>query len=312
MIIPVPRTMMTIQPQDRAWRVALRMPLVAALIFLLAACASVSERRGDEAQGRQVAAGGIYKIGTPYEIEGEWYYPMENTSYDSTGIASWYGPKFHGRRTANGEIFDMDLLTAAHPTLPMPVRAKVTNLENGRTVVVRINDRGPFAKNREIDMSRRAADVLGFKDQGTAKVRVQYLGRAPLYDSLGRLIRRKEPDRFIAEKPVTPKEDRKVIAAPVQPVVVRTTDGRRIAKPVPNVEEKRYAVQVGVFSTRENAEALQERLKDFAPIKIVEVKMGGATLYRVKMGGANIRADARSTLERLVAAGHTDAVIIEQ
>ena len=280
--------------------------------LLVVGCASLSDRRAAEEQGRRVAAGGIYKIGTPYEIEGEWYYPQEDATYDNTGIASWYGPKFHGRRTANGEIFDMDLLTAAHPTLPMPVRAKVTNLENGRSVIVRINDRGPFAKDREIDMSRHAADLLGFKEKGTAKVRVQYLGRAPLYDTSGRLIKRQEPDRFIADKPKTPKEDSKVAAAPVAPVDVRSADGKRVVKPLPDVEEKRYAVQVGVFSMRKNAEALQVRLKDFAPVKIVEVEMGGATLYRVKMGGANIRADARLTLERLVAAGHTDAVIIEQ
>ena len=280
--------------------------------LLVVGCGSLSDRRAAEEQGRRVAAGGIYKIGTPYEIEGEWYYPQEDATYDKTGIASWYGPKFHGRRTANGEIFDMDLLTAAHPTLPMPVRAKVTNLENGRSLVVRINDRGPFAKDREIDMSRHAADLLGFKEKGTAKVRVQYLGRAPLYDSAGRLIKRQEPDRFIADKPVTPKEDSKVVAAPVAPVDVRSSDGKRLRKPLPDVEEKRYAVQVGVFSQRENAVALQSRLAAFAPVKIVEVEMGGATLYRVKMGGANIRADARLTLERLVAAGHTDAVIIEQ
>ena len=285
---------------------------VAFAALLVVGCTGFSDRRALEEQGRRVAAGGIYKIGTPYEIEGEWYYPQEDATYDNTGIASWYGPKFHGRRTANGEIFDMDLLTAAHPTLPMPVRAKVTNLENGRSVIVRINDRGPFAKDREIDMSRHAADLLGFKEKGTAKVRVQYLGRAPLYDTSGRLIKRQEPDRFIADKPKTPKEDSKVAAAPVVPVDVRSADGKRVVKPLPDVEEKRYAVQVGVFSMRKNAEALQVRLKDFAPVKIVEVEMGGATLYRVKMGGANIRADARLTLERLVAAGHTDAVIIEQ
>ena len=289
-----------------------RLKIIIAASLLVAGCTSFSDRRMAEEQGRRVAAGGIYKIGTPYEIEGEWYYPQEDATYDNTGIASWYGPKFHGRRTANGEIFDMDLLTAAHPTLPMPVRAKVTNLENGRSVVVRINDRGPFAKDREIDMSRHAADLLGFKEKGTAKVRVQYLGRAPLYDTSGRMIKRQEPDRFIADKPMTPKEDSKVAAAPVAPVDVRSSDGKRLVKPLPDVEEKRYAVQVGVFSMRENAVALQARLQEFAPVKIVEVEMGGATLYRVKMGGANIRADARLTLERLVAAGHTDAVIIEQ
>ena len=293
----------------KQWILTIQIGVVALLVV---GCSSLSDRRAVEEQGRRVAAGGIYKIGTPYEIEGEWYYPQEDATYDNTGIASWYGPKFHGRRTANGEIFDMDLLTAAHPTLPMPVRAKVTNLENGRSLVVRINDRGPFAKDREIDMSRHAADLLGFKQKGTARVRVQYLGRAPLYDSTGRLIKRQEPDRFIADKPVTPKEDSKVVAAPVAPVDVRSSDGKRLVKPLPNLEEKRYAVQVGVFSQRENAVALKSRLAAFAPVKIVKVEMGGATLYRVKMGGANIRADARLTLERLVAAGHTDAVIIEQ
>ena len=102
------------------------------LISLLAGCGVPAKRANTyEQQGRQTAAGGIYKIGTPYQIMGSWYYPRENPNYDEVGVASWYGPKFHGRRTANGEIFDMNLLTAAHPTLPMPVRARVTNLENG-------------------------------------------------------------------------------------------------------------------------------------------------------------------------------------
>lgn len=267
-----------------------------------------------EGQGRRVAAGGIYKIGTPYEIEGEWYYPQEDSTYDNVGIASWYGPKFHGRRTANGEIFDMDLLTAAHPTLPMPIRAKVTNLENDKSVIVRINDRGPFAKNREIDMSRRAAEVLGFKDKGTTKVRVQYLGRAPLYDSAGRVIRKQEPDRFIVEKPKTPKEDTKITAAPVSSVIVRMANGEPVtnSKPVFDIEKKRYAIQVGVFANRKNAETLAAKLKGIESVSIVEVVLNNKTYYRVKMGGVNIRADARQTLDRLVAAGHQDAVIIEQ
>lgn len=286
--------------------------VIMASLTVLVGCAGNSQRLAEERKSRQVFAGGIYKIGTPYEIEGEWYYPQEDPKYDNVGIASWYGPKFHGRRTANGEIFDMNLPTAAHPTLPMPVRAKVTNLENGYSVIVRINDRGPFAKDREIDMSRRAAEMLGFKNQGTAKVRVQYLGRAPLYDSAGRLIRKQEPDRFIVAKPVTPKEQLKVAAAPIQPVDVRGTDGKRLPKPKVDVESKRYAVQVGVFSSRENAEMLKQKLETIAPVKIVPVELGGATLFRVKMGGANIRADARVTLDKLVQAGHKDAVIIEQ
>ncbi len=124
--------------------------------------------------------GGIYKVGDPYSIAGVWYYPREDPDYDETGIGSWYGEEFHGRVTANGEIFDRNAITAAHPTLPMPVNARVTNLENGRSLVVRINDRGPFVNDRVIDLSERAAELLGYRIQGTARVRVTFLGRAEL------------------------------------------------------------------------------------------------------------------------------------
>jgi rare lipoprotein A len=283
------------------------------LISLLAACGAPVQRVDpSEQQGRQTAAGGIYKIGTPYQIMGSWYYPRENPNYDEVGIASWYGPKFHGRRTANGEIFDMNLLTAAHPTLPMPVRARVTNLENGKSIIVRINDRGPFAKDREIDLSRKAAEVLGFREQGTTQVRVQYLGRAPMYDSAGRLIRGQEPASFISEKPRTPDENKRVAAAPVGQVEKQTLDGRKIADTPPPIAGKRYAVQVGVFSSRFNAERLKRQLDEITPAEVSEAVINGETYYRVKVGGANIRADARETLDMLVSAGHQDAVIVEQ
>jgi len=117
------------------------------------------------------------KIGTPYSINGLWYHPKHDPVYDQIGIASWYGPNFHGKRTANGEVFNQDAFTAAHPTLPLPSLAKVTNLENGKEIVLRINDRGPFAKNRIIDLSRASARSLGVIQNGTAKVRVQFLGK---------------------------------------------------------------------------------------------------------------------------------------
>ena len=243
---------------------------------------------------------------------GIWYYPRENSNYDEIGIASWYGPKFHGRRTANGEIFDMNLLTAAHPTLPMPVRARVTNLKNGKSIIVRINDRGPFAKDREIDLSRKAAEVLGFRDKGTTQVRVQYLGRAPMYDSAGRLIRVQEPATFIAERPRTPDENKRVSAAPVEQVEKQTLDGRTLADAPPLIASKRYAVQVGVFSSRFNAERLKRQLDSLTPAEVSETKINGETYYRVKVGGANVREDARQTLDMLVSAGHQDAVIVEQ
>ncbi|MCL2474472.1 MAG: septal ring lytic transglycosylase RlpA family protein, partial [Alphaproteobacteria bacterium] len=116
-----------------------------------------------------------YKVGDPYKVNNKWYYPKEDYSYDETGIASWYGDPFHNKLTANGELYNKQELTAAHTTLPLPSLARVTNLENGRSIVVRVNDRGPFIGNRIIDLSERSADLLGFKSQGTAKVRVQVL-----------------------------------------------------------------------------------------------------------------------------------------
>ena len=124
--------------------------------------------------------GGVYQVGKPYQVGSLVYTPREDPGYDRVGSASWYGELFQGRRTANGEIYDMDRLSAAHPTLPLPVYARVTNLNNGRTIVVRINDRGPYASDRIIDLSRRSAELLGFRNHGTATVRVKYLGRAPL------------------------------------------------------------------------------------------------------------------------------------
>lgn len=119
--------------------------------------------------------GGHYKVGQPYEIDGTWYTPREEHDYNEVGISSWYGSDFHDKRTANGDIFDKNALTAAHRTLPMPSMVRVTNLENGRTLILMVNDRGPFAKGRILDVSERASEILGFKHKGIAKVRVTYL-----------------------------------------------------------------------------------------------------------------------------------------
>lgn len=124
--------------------------------------------------------GGVYKVGNPYQIGGRWYYPREDRSYNEVGVASWYGPGFHGRKTANGEIFDQYALTAAHRTLPMPSYAYVTNLDNGRTILVRINDRGPYVNDRIIDLAKASADALGYKGAGLSRVSVRYAGPAPL------------------------------------------------------------------------------------------------------------------------------------
>jgi rare lipoprotein A (peptidoglycan hydrolase) len=124
--------------------------------------------------------GGRAQIGKPYKVRGEWYKPREQPGYNKVGNASWYGPNFHGRLTANGEVYDQYSLSGAHPTFPLPSYARVTNLANGNSVVVRVNDRGPYAHGRVIDMSSKAADLLDYKRKGIARVRVQYLGKARL------------------------------------------------------------------------------------------------------------------------------------
>lgn len=131
------------------------------------------------AEGKPVPkGGGRYIVGKKYKIAGKWYYPKLDPNYKKVGLASWYGPTFHGRKTANGEIFDRNALTAAHPTMPLPSYAKVTNMSNGRSMIVRVNDRGPFHGNRVIDLSERVATMLDTKSHGVAKVKVEYVGRA--------------------------------------------------------------------------------------------------------------------------------------
>ena len=148
---------------------------ILALALAAGACSSTGGIPGPT--GRPYKA---YIIGEPYQVNGRWYRPHEDFSYDRVGIASWYGADYHGRRTANGETYDMNAMTAAHPTLPMPTIVRVTNLDNGRSALIRINDRGPFAEGRIIDMSRAGARALGFERKGLARVRVQVMREATL------------------------------------------------------------------------------------------------------------------------------------
>lgn len=179
----------------------LRKVSVLAVLALLAACASKPEGG--------LPTSGVYKIGKPYQVNGVWYYPKEDFNYDETGIASWYGPGFHQKATANGEIYDQNEMTAAHKTLPMPSIVRVTNLDNGRAVVVRVNDRGPFVTGRIIDMTRKAAQLLGFEGTGTAKVRVQIM--ADESRAIAAAARRNTPATLLAqEEGAAPK----VTAAP--------------------------------------------------------------------------------------------------
>src|SRR5712672_3894825 len=176
---------------------AARSAAAVATCLVLANCASsdkfasrVDPKYGVSSSPRVVAlgdpvpkGGGTYRVGKPYTVGGRIYVPEEDVNYREEGLASWYGDDFHGRLTANGEVFDMESLTAAHPTLPIPSYARVTNLSNGKSLIVRVNDRGPYHGNRLIDVSNRAAELLEFKGNGVARVRVEYVARAPLEGS---------------------------------------------------------------------------------------------------------------------------------
>jgi rare lipoprotein A len=157
--------------------------------------------------------GGVYRVGSPYTVAGRVYVPQADPHYRAEGIASWYGADFHGRATANGEIFDADAISAAHPTLPLPSYARVTNLNNGQSLIVRVNDRGPYHGNRIIDVSRRAAHLLGFTARGTALVRVEYVGPAPLEGSDDRILEATLRQNAPAPSPA----DVKLAAVPLVP-----------------------------------------------------------------------------------------------
>lgn len=175
-------------------------------------------------------SGGEYKVGKPYQIEGKTFYPKESFDYLESGVASWYGPNFDGRKTANGEIFNMNLLTAAHKTLQLPSLVKVTNIENNRSLILRVNDRGPFVKNRIIDVSKKAASILGFQKHGTANVIVEYYGRAKIYDKDGKIVKQK--------KKIT-KEN----------------------------EKRSLYIKIGVFSDVNNLKKIKSQLKNFGNIE---------------------------------------------
>lgn len=174
--------------------------------------------------------GGVYRVGRPYMVAGRRYVPSERPEgHAETGMASWYGRQFHGRLTANGEVYDMHALSAAHRTFPMPSYARVTNTRNGHSVIVRINDRGPFHANRVIDISSRTAHLLDFRGHGVARVKVEYVGRAPLEGSDDRmLLATLRTDGSPAPRPaggasatmIASAEPRFVPQAPAQPAVV--------------------------------------------------------------------------------------------
>ncbi len=249
--------------------------------------------------------GGRRHTGKPYSIAGNKFYPREDPAYDRTGVASWYGPKFHKRLTSNGEWFDMNYRSAAHTTLPLPSYAKVTNLANGRELIVRVNDRGPFVNDRIIDLSRKSAELLDFRKQGTKQVRVQYIGPAPLNDrgthlaAMNNELQRGTPlNQMIAR------------ADGGRPTTVAAYSNNNYAAAVPADSNSGYFVQVAAFSDQINAHRTQARLSTIGPVVITPVDAGIGTIYRVRMGPLSNEASAQIILNQVVSAGHHDARLV--
>jgi len=230
--------------------------------------------------GGESSSTGKYKVGSPYTINGVRYYPSEDWNYDETGIASWYGggdDSFHGKKTANGEIYNTYDLTAAHKTLPMPSFVRVTNLENGHRVILRINDRGPYVDGRIIDVSKKAAQLLGFANKGTARVRVQILKRESMK---------------IAEAAKKGKDISKVrFPRDTRNLDLNRIPQREIVNTVPVTPTDIY-IQTGAFSVQKNAEMQKVKLASLGNVNIEPAMVNGTQYYRVKIGPISSVEDA--------------------
>jgi rare lipoprotein A len=277
---------------------------------------------------------GNFKVGRPYHAMGKWYTPSESYSYDEAGIASWYGDQFHGKKTANGEVFDKNAMTAAHPTLQLPSLVRVTNLENGRSTVLRVNDRGPFKRNRVIDVSHRAADVLGFTANGTAKVRVQVLDREsrllaeaakkgyPAKIQMAMAFRREPEEAGVqvasaatSSMPTVPSPtvSSNDLPSPSGTAQVSNEDladlDKQLFRKFP-VSPTNIFVQVGSFTNVNNANALKPKLNSLGNVNVYPTMVGGRQFHRVRIGPIGSVGQADTVLSRTISAGYPSARII--
>lgn len=254
---------------------------------------------------------GTYKVGKPYAINGVWYRPAVDYRYVETGIASWYGPQFHRKRTANGQIFDMNAITAAHRTLPLPSIVRVTNLENGRSIKVLVNDRGPFARGRIIDLSRRTAQLLGFERQGTAPVRIEIVADESRRIALiaqgrgGEDIGAAPPPQPVAVA-VTPTAQ--PLAAPREAVALASVPPAVTTVPVAG--GTRLFVQAGAFVQRTLADRTRRTLVTIGPTRVVEATVGDRLFYRVRVGPLGSVTDGDRILDQVVESGYPDARLV--
>ncbi|MBT7957508.1 MAG: septal ring lytic transglycosylase RlpA family protein [Rhodospirillaceae bacterium] len=317
-----------------------RLSILILALFVLGACAETqllvhTAKQIGRSTKSEPTQQGRYKIGNPYQIKGVWYYPAVDYGYNKTGIASWYGPGFHGKRTANGETYDQNALTAAHKTLPMPSIVQVTNLDNGRSIKVTVNDRGPYAYGRVIDMSRRGAQLLGFHRKGTARVRVtvladesrmlaQQIKSGAVLAKIGTPIRR---DIDVAKPGVasetllppqgakkanrpTPRfTPRETVVASRQRVTDTPTAPNGIVSTGP-VKPTNMFVQAGAFTRYDFANRTVARLSELGNVKITTVKIRGKEFYRVRAGPIGALENADHVLERIIRAGFSNARIV--
>lgn len=277
----------------------------------------------------------INKVGNPYVVNGITYIPKEYSNYEVVSFASWYGDEFHGKLTANGEVYDKYELTAAHPTLPLPSFVEVTNLDNGKKVIVRVNDRGPFVAGRDIDVSERAAEILGFKETGTAKVKIRLV---TLEDAKNQL---KNMDKVMAQtstnqNSVQPTSDTQNSNAGVQntnapklkgvtaeetPVTSSEVEDAEVRKvglqeptSVRSYIPRGVFVQIGAFSS--DADKLKKdvvSLSDMGVVSLQKVDLDGKSLLRLRVGPYGSIDDAIKIKNKLNSLGYGDSrVVVEQ
>ena len=331
----------------------LRLCGAVAVMASLAACGSSNKGGGSGASS--VAQRGTYKIGQPYKIDGVTYTPKETFTLTETGVASWYGPGFHGKSTANGERYDQADRTAAHRTLQMPAVVRVTNLDNGLSTVVRVNDRGPFARSRVIDLSRTAAQEIDMIGKGTARVRIDQLstesmtvkdvalsggGPAEQQQALAQLSSgtRTAPAASPVPTPPPAAPPPVMVAqpavyepppppAPAQTVYASPPRGNGTPFPAPQsasgavpptiaslsatpAAASGFFVQVGAFSTHENAERQRGAIRSYGNPEVSQASANGRDVYRVRLGPYTTPDAAGIVADRLKRSGYGDARVV--
>ena len=279
--------------------------LSCAMMGLLSACTSNGPLfHSWEDYETERASGAVYKVEEPYEIKGVWYFPAEQSSYSEKGLASWYMPAGDSALTANGEVYDANLVTARHKTLPLPSLVKITNLENGKSVVARVNDRGPMVNNRLIDVSQEAARQLEMPSSGTVLVQVDLLaeesivlrdklvGEGRVYQSTQKAVK----ETLLEEGPAVPLKAEPIYNGAVETEAVVLTGPK---------------VRLGAFADENNARRLKTKVGADMPVQSNTVVKNGRTLTIVEAGPFATKAEAQKALTRLKAKGYKDAFIVK-